>query len=107
MSALPRREAKKRFITFTLVIKAQEMIVSYQPNWMTDVGHFEFRSPHEPPRQIPVSKSGYCSHFASMANVEASSSPQDYARDVALALIRQQQNPRRQESEESDQLPLF
>lgn len=50
MSAPSRRKAIKRFITFTLVVEAQEMIVTYQPDWMTDVGHFEFRSPHEPPR---------------------------------------------------------
>jgi len=56
MSAPSRREAKKRFITFILVVEAQEMIVTYQPNWMTDVGHFEFRSPEEPPRRIPVSE---------------------------------------------------
>jgi hypothetical protein len=59
MSALSRREAKKQFISFTLVIEAQEMIVTYQPNWMTDVGHFEFRSPEEPARRIPVSETGY------------------------------------------------
>jgi hypothetical protein len=84
MSAPSRRKAKKQFITFTLVIEAQEMIVTCQPNWMTDVGHFEFRSPLEPPRRIPVSETGYRSHFASMADVEASTSPQDYARDVVL-----------------------
>jgi hypothetical protein len=80
------------------------MIVTYQPNWMTDVGHFEFRSPEEPPRRIPVSETGYRSHFASMEDVKASSSPQDYAREVALALIA----PRHQSKDtDSDQLPLF
>ena len=43
------------------------MIVTYQPNWTTDVGRFEFRSPDEPPRRIPVSETGYRSHFASMS----------------------------------------
>jgi len=104
MSAPSRREARKRFITFTLVIEAQEMIVTYQPNWMTDVGHFEFRSPEEPPRRIPVSETGYRSHFASMADVEASTSPQDYARDVALELLRSRGKPT---MEKSNQLPLF
>ena len=104
MSAPSRREARKRFITFTLVIEAQEMIVSYQPNWMTDVGHFEFRSPEEPPRRIPVSETGYRSHFASMTDVEASASPQDYARDVALGMLRSRGKTA---TADSNQLPLF
>ena len=49
------RRVKKRRMTFTLVIEAQKMIVSYEPDWMTDMGFFEFRSPHKPPRRIPVS----------------------------------------------------
>ena len=96
-----RRKAKKRFSTFTLVVEGQEMIVQYQANWMTDVGHFEFRSPHEPPRRIPVSETGYRSHFASMGEVEASPSPQDYAREVALGFLR---SPAKQDR---DQLALF
>jgi len=104
MSAPSPRKAKKQFITFTLVIEAQEMIVTYQPNWMTDVGHFEFRSPEEPPRRIPVSETGYRSHFAAMADVEAASGPQDYARDVALELLRSRGKP---VTEERNQLALF
>jgi len=99
-----RRKAKKRLITFTLVIEAQEMIVDYQPNWMADTGHFEFRSPDEPPRRIPVSETGYRSHFAPMDEVEAAASPQDYARDVALALL---QSRKATKSRSDVELPLF
>jgi hypothetical protein len=104
MSAPSRCKAKKRIITFTLVVEAQEMIVEYRPDWMTDVGHFEFRSPHEPARRIPFSETGYRSHFASMEKVEASSSPQDYACDVVLGWLRSRGKAA---CEESDQLPLF
>jgi hypothetical protein len=104
MSALTRRKAKKRIITFTLVVEAPEMIVTYQPNWMTDVGHFEFRSPHEPARRTPVSETGYRSHFASMEDVEAADSPQEYARYVVLELLRSRETPA---IEKSTQLPLF
>jgi hypothetical protein len=86
------------------VIEAQEMIVTYQPNWVTDVGHFEFRSLYEPPRRIPVSETGYRSHFASMADVATACSPQDYARDLALALLHRND---REQGPEGDQLPLF
>ena len=72
----------------TLTVEAQEMIVQYQADWMPDMGHFEFSSPHEPPRRIPVSETGYRSHFAPMEDVVASSSPQDYARDFVLSQIR-------------------
>jgi len=104
MSAPSPRRVKKRFITFILVIEAQEMIVTYQPNWMTDVGHFEFRSPHEPARRIPVSESGYRSYFAPMEAVENASSPQDYARDLALSMLMLGQNL---EAKNRNQLSLF
>jgi hypothetical protein len=99
MSAPARRPAKKRAITFSLIVEAQEMIVKYVPDWMVDMGHFEFRSPHKPPRRIPVSETGYRSHFAPMDEVKASHSPEDYARDYALSRLR---SPK-----DKDQLPLF
>jgi hypothetical protein len=108
MSASPRRRKAPPVadgrVTFTITIDAQEMIVDYEPHWMTDLGHFEFRSRHEPPRGIPVSETGYRSHFAAMEQVEAASSPQDYAREVALAMLCSDKGA---EDEESDQLPLF
>jgi hypothetical protein len=103
MSAPSRRKAKKRFITFTLTVESQEMIVQYQADWMPDMGHFEFRSPHEPPRRIPVSETGYRSHFAAMEDVVASSSPQDYARDFVVSQIRTCSNAKL----DRNQLPLF
>ncbi|MDH6258416.1 hypothetical protein [Bradyrhizobium sp. BR13661] len=102
MSTSSRRKAKKSVITFSLVVEAQEMIVTYQPNWMPDTGHFEFRSPHEPPRRIPISETGYRSYFAPMDEVTAADSPQDYAREVVLASLRSHQNARNDR-----QLPLF
>ncbi len=49
----------RKKITFRLTVEAQEMVVDYKPHYLKDVGHFEFRSPHEPPRRIPVSETGY------------------------------------------------
>jgi len=66
------------------------MVVDYQPHWMKDTGHFEFRSPHQPPRRIPVSETGYRSHFGDMDEIEAMDSPQEYARMVVLAQLRGQ-----------------
>jgi hypothetical protein len=75
------------------------MIVKYVPDWMVDMGHFEFKSPHQPPRRIPVSETGYRSHFAPMDEVDGATSPEEYARDYALSRLR---SPR-----DKDQLPLF
>jgi hypothetical protein len=108
MSASTRRRktpaAKRGRMTFTLVVDAQEIVVDYQPHWMTDVGHFEFRSPHEPPRRIPISATGYKSYFAPMEEVDAASSPQDYAREIVLAIMR---SYRKTNLEDRGQLPLF
>jgi hypothetical protein len=96
-------------VVFSLTIEAQEVLVAYTPYWMggeAPYGHFEFFSPHEPPRRIPVSETGYRSHFAPMHEVEAAPSPQDYAREVALALVRWRQSAERIE-EQNAQLPLF
>ena len=109
MSAPSRREAKKRFITFTLVIEAQEMIVTFEPNWSSGefaFGHFEFRSPYDPPRRIIVSESGYRSHFAPMADIEASASPEDYAREIVSAVI-DDDKKRKRPASEKEQLSLF
>jgi len=89
--------------TFTIVIDAQEIVVDYRAHWMTDVGHFEFRSPHNPPRRIPVSETGYRSYFAAMEDVEASASPQEFAREIALALIQSQRTVK----DEPGQASLF
>ena len=80
-----RRPQKRRF---KLTVEGQPMLVDYTANWMHGTGQFEFRSPHKPARRIPVSETGYRSHFADMEAIEAEASPQDYARLVALAFIR-------------------
>jgi hypothetical protein len=71
---------------------------------MQDVGHFEFRSPHQPRRPIPISETGYLSYFADMKDIEAATSPQDFARDAALAMLRLECNS---DAEERGQLSLF
>jgi hypothetical protein len=107
MSKKPSRKkappATRRRMTFTITVEAQEMRVSYEPHWMHDVGHFEFRSPHKPARRIPVSETGYRSHFAPMAEVEAEASPQDYARAIVLAML----DLKKPQSGDPRQLPLF
>jgi hypothetical protein len=76
--------------TFRLVIEGQEMLVTYEPYWSDGefaVGHFEFRSPFEPRRRIPVSETGYRSHFAAMPDIEACESAELYARLFVEAVL--------------------
>jgi hypothetical protein len=95
-------------ITFTIVIEAQEITVDYRARWMTGYGHFEFRSPHEPPRPIPVSETGYRSYFAAMEDVELWASPQDFAHEVALRLLQSRRTGNHEDHEEErNQLSLF
>jgi hypothetical protein len=99
------RKTQKK-IRFTLSVEAQEMVVDYQPHWLKDVGHFEFRSPFEPPRRIPVSETGYRSHFGDMDDIAAAGSPQEYARMVVLAQLRGQPKAR-MEVDDEEQPMLF
>lgn len=104
-----RLPTRRRKLHFRLTVEAQEMLVDYTPYWMEGgdpLGHFEFRSPHQPPRRIPVSETGYRSHFAPMPDIEAEVSPQEYARLVALAFIRRVPAAAAR-SEDADQLALF
>jgi hypothetical protein len=73
---------------FKISVEGQEMLVEYEADWMDGTGHFQFRSPHKPARRIPVSETGYRSHFADMKDIELADSPEDYARRYALSLIR-------------------
>ena len=96
-------------MTFTLTIDAQDMVVYYRPRYFVtaDYAHFEFTSPHEPRRRIPVSETGYRSHFAPMHEIEAAPSVEEYARAVALALMRANSSPDDEGEEEGSQLALF
>jgi hypothetical protein len=99
--ASPVKRGRK---TFTITVEAQPMVVSYEPRWLkSDFAHLEFRSPHKPARRIPVSDTGYMSHFVSMDDVKAAKSPQDFAHEEALALLRS----RRRAWDATDELPLF
>jgi hypothetical protein len=87
------RPAKARRSTFRITVEAQPMVVSYDPRWLkSNYAHFEFRSPHRPARRIPVSETGYKSHFATMDDVKAAGGPQGFAREFAFAVLRSKQS---------------
>ena len=79
----------ERHPSFPLICDGQPMIVCFTPYRFSNYGHFEFRSPHSPPRRIPVSETGYWSHFAPMHEIEEAPNPETYAEALARALIHQ------------------
>ena len=96
-------------MTFTLTIEAQEMVVHYWPNTFAspEYVHFEFESPQKPPRRIPVSETGYRSHFAPSWEVDEAPSVEEYARAVVLVLMRAKSCPDDDGESEGGQLALF
>jgi hypothetical protein len=112
----PRRKAgrtavpkPKRKIAFRLVVEAQEMLVKYEPNWSEGefaCGHFEFKSPHKPPRRIAISETGYQSHFAPMAEIEACESPEAFARAYVESVLNASQKGKSRTTDRK-QLSLF
>jgi hypothetical protein len=109
MSPKPKRRkkaisAKRRTLTFKIVVEGQPMLVSYKPSWLkTGYAHFEFRSPHKPARRILISETGYKSLFASSNDVRQARTPQAFARAHVLAVL----DGRRPRSGDPRQLALF
>ena len=79
---------------FKLTVDAQPMVVRYNPAFGFDQGHFEFRSPYNPPRRIPVSTTGYYSAFAPLEDVAAAPSVADFARALVLNILHEKSRAR-------------
>jgi len=96
-------------ITFTLTIDAQDIMVRYRPRYFVaaNYAHFEFTSPHEPKRRIPISETGYRSHFSPMHEIEAAPSVEEYARALVMALMDIKPVSEDAIEEETEQLTLF
>lgn len=96
-------------LIFTLTIEEQDMVVRYRLRYFStvDYAHFEFTSPHEPRRRIPVSETGYRSHFAPMWEIAEAPSVEAYARAVARAIMGARPSPDDDDKKECGQLALF
>ena len=90
-------------ITFTLTIEAQTMRVRFRPERFAGYGHFEFTSPHQPKRRIPVSETGYLSYFAPMWQIAEAPSAEAYAQALALEMMNRQKD----DEKAAPQLALF
>lgn len=85
---LKSRAAKRKVQTFRITVEAQPVVVRYEPHSIGGMASFECRSPYRPARRIPFSDTGYFSHHASMQRVKVAKSPQAFARDELLGLMR-------------------
>ena len=71
-------------ITFEINVNSQVMIVKYDPDYIPRyLAHFEFHSPYQPPKQIPVSETGYLSHFVHVESLKNVKDIKDYACQIA------------------------
>jgi hypothetical protein len=64
-------------------------VVHYWPRYFitADYARFEFTSPLQPRRRIPVSETGYRSHFSPMYEVQAAPNMEEYGRALALTFM--------------------
>ena len=66
---------------FTIDIEGMPIRVRYRPDYFASLGvaHMELMSPQEPRRPIPISETGYRSHFCALEAVAQLGTAEAYA----------------------------
>jgi len=96
----------KQETEFTITVDGQEIVVHYESHYATaDIAHFSFISPYQPPRRIPVSETGYLSHFSAQQEVDEAPSVKEYAHMLSLAIMAAK--PTYEDEEDDGQMTLF
>lgn len=75
---------------FMITVSGSPLKVRYNAKWgsgLLGVAHMEFHSPESPAQPIPVSETGYRSHFLPRENVSSFDSPAHYAVSYCMALL--------------------
>jgi hypothetical protein len=75
---------------FTIEAEGVPVRVRYCPHYFATMGlaHMEFRSASEPPKPIPISATGYRSHFCAPEAVAQLGTPEAYATAYCKAMLR-------------------
>jgi hypothetical protein len=74
-------------IHFTITVDHQPVKVRVRPHYHPNfLAHFEFRSPCEPARQIPMSRTGYTSQFVYRSDMRDVDDIEAFALELAQAL---------------------
>lgn len=84
---------------FTLVVEASTIVVQYEPPFQESC-HLEFLSPETPRQPIPISDSGYRSHFTTPEVIEQFSSIEEYALCFCKALLKNKRRKRKDKGNE-------
>ncbi|MBA4067187.1 MAG: hypothetical protein C0501_26475 [Isosphaera sp.] len=71
--------AREPEASLTFPLLGGEVRAEYTPGYFRGQDHFQFRSPHDPVRPMPLSEGGWWSHFADADAVEACGGPEAYA----------------------------
>lgn len=74
---------------FLITVNGSAIKVRYNPTWSRtfDSAHMEFHSVESPAQPIPISKTGYRSHFSYRKNISSFDSPEHYAVSFCIAMI--------------------
>jgi hypothetical protein len=75
---------------FTIEAEGLPVRVRYRPGSFEAMGlaHMEFMSMAQPPKPIPISNTGYRSHFCAPEAVAQLGTPEAYARAYCKAMLR-------------------
>jgi hypothetical protein len=92
---------------FTIEVEGIPVRVRYRPGYLEAIGlaHMEFMSLAQPPKPIPISATGYRSHFCAPEAVAQLGTPEAYARAYCKAFLRQGREPALQEIMDANAAP--
>jgi hypothetical protein len=91
---------------FQILIDGVAVAVRYTPRYFGDHDHFAFTDASGRRKPIPISRTGYRSHFVHASFVEQAGTPEVFAKAYAAACMEQRPNTD-DEAEEGRQGSLF
>jgi hypothetical protein len=83
---------------FEITVDGVSIAVRYRPGFFSETDHFEFRHPEGQNKPIPISRTGYRSHFVHESFVAAADSPEAFAKAFCLAVLSSSGEPEEQPS---------
>ena len=83
-------DTSSNYEEFLITVNGSAIKVRYNATWSRtfDSAHMEFHSVESPAQPIPISETGYRSHFSYRKNISSFHSPEHYALSFCHAMIR-------------------
>jgi len=84
------QRTRDEYEEFTITVNGNLIKVRYNPTWSStlNLAHVEFHSPASPAQPIPVSSTGYRSHFFTKEHISSFNSLEHYAVSFCVAMLR-------------------